>query len=113
MNKNEILEKSRKEHKNQDVYEKEVVKVTGFGAAIAAVAMCAVILCAEAVLTSEMNHGLGAIIYATAAGAFLTKGIKARRKAEFIMGIAFTVMAIVSLCFHIVALMSAAGIVVG
>lgn len=36
LNKDEIFEKSRKEHKSQAVYEKEVVQVTGFGAAIAA-----------------------------------------------------------------------------
>lgn len=44
MKKEEILEKSRKENKNQDIFEKEVKRIRGNSAAVAAAILATVFL---------------------------------------------------------------------
>ncbi|MGN0475479.1 MAG: DUF6442 family protein [Acutalibacteraceae bacterium] len=87
MNKNEILEKSRKEHKNQDPYEKEVVRFAGIGGTIAAVSMCFILVCMEIFLGDGNPSGFQSILMATLTGEFLARGIKSKRIWEIVTGI--------------------------
>lgn len=103
MNKDEILEKSRKEHKNQDSYEKEVSRFAGAGGTIAAVIACLILTCVDIFLHQDTN-GVQAIMMATLAGECLAKGIKTKRRWEIVLGIFCVFVAVFSLVVHIVVL---------
>lgn len=87
MNKNEILEKSRKEHKNQDPYEKEVVRFAGIGGTIAAISMCSILVYMEIFLGDGNSSGFQSILMATLTGEFLARGIKSKRIWEIVAGL--------------------------
>lgn len=87
MNKEEILENSRNENKNQDPYEKEVRKFAGIGGTIAAASMCFILVCTEVFLGGGNPSGFQSIFMATLTGEFLARGIKSKRIWEIATGI--------------------------
>ena len=101
MNKEEILQKSRKEHQNQDPYEKEISKFAGMGGTIAAVIACFILMCLEIFIGNGNPSGWQAIMMATLAGEFLARGIKSKRAWEIVMGILSGGMAVFCLFQHI------------
>lgn len=81
MRKEEILKKSRRENKNQDLYEKQVMAAGGNAGAVAA-ALATVFFVAQILTGGGMNYGLYAVVFTIPAARFTVKAIKLRRKHE-------------------------------
>lgn len=71
MDKEEILEKSRKENKNQDIYEKDVIIQGNRYACIAAAVFATVFFVVQILIGRGMNYGLYAVVFFHADGRLL------------------------------------------
>lgn len=89
MNKEEILEKSRKENKNQDIYEKEVLKIGGNAGAVTSMILATIFFIVQILVGEGMNYGLYAIVFSVSATSFTVKAIKLKRKHEIAAAIAY------------------------
>ncbi len=58
MNKEEVLEKSRAENKNRDVYEQEILKQAGTSAVIVMMVLTAIFFVAQKLPAEGLNLGL-------------------------------------------------------
>lgn len=87
MNKEEILTKSRKENKNQDIYEQEVlIKGNRVGCVVAAV-LAGLFGVIQIFVGGGMNYGLYAIVVSIPMASFWTKYVKLRKKHELYVAV--------------------------
>lgn len=96
MDKETILEKSRKENNNQDVYEKEVIREGGNIAAIVAAILATVFFTVQIFLGEGMNYALYAVVFSIPATGFIVKAIRLKRRHEILVAALYTVA---TLCF--------------
>lgn len=90
MNKEEILEKSRKENKNQDVYENEVI-IRGNGyACIASAVLATIFLVIQILVGGGMNTGLYAVVFSMPMAGNWYKFYKLRKKRDLSLAVAYT-----------------------
>jgi hypothetical protein len=101
MNKEEILAKSRKENKNQDVFEKEVVRDAGNIGAVVAVVLATVFFVIQIFLGEGMNYGLYAIVFSVPATGFTVKAIRMKRKHEIVVAALYAIAALGFSAAHI------------
>ena len=101
MNKEEILEKSRAENKNKDIYELEVVKQSGTSTVIVMMVLATIFFAAQIFVGGGTNWGLWAIVFSAYMTTFWVKYIRLRRKHELVMAIAYTVLVSVMSGGHI------------
>ncbi|MDE6659617.1 MAG: hypothetical protein K2K01_05845 [Eubacterium sp.] len=101
MNKEEILAKSRNENQNQDLYEKDVIIKSGQIATTVMMAICFLFFLLDAFIKDNTNYGFMAIIFSTQATIFTVKAIKLKRKHEIIMAIAYSLLTICFIAYHI------------
>lgn len=95
MNKEEILQASRKENKNKDIYELEVIsKAQRVGGLIAVCVTFALMLVERAILDSDMNYGYFLIILSAGMGLWIYKAVKMRRKHEIFFAVLWSIFAI-------------------
>ncbi|MDE6664185.1 MAG: hypothetical protein K2K46_12710 [Lachnospiraceae bacterium] len=92
MNKEEILEMSRAENKNKDIYEQEVLKQASTAALIVMPALAAIFFAAQIFVGGGTNWGLWAIVFSANMTTFWVKYVKLRRKHELVLAIAYTVL---------------------
>lgn len=92
MNKEEILEKSRAENKNQDVYEQEVLKQAGTSAVIVMIVLAMIFFAAQIFVGGGPNCGIWALVFSVNMTTFWVKYVKLRRKHEFLLAIAYTIL---------------------
>jgi len=110
MNKEEILEKSRNENKNQDIYEKEILKNgTNIGAGVAAV-LATVFFIIQIFVGKGMNYGLYAIVFSIPATEFVVKAVKLKRKHEIIISVLYVIAVILFSAAHIYNLFTATAV---
>lgn len=88
MNKNEILEKSRKENKNKDIAELEMVQKASSIAYYVGLAICCALCFAQMTVLHTVNWGCWVVNFGILGTVFLVKYIKLRKKHELI----FTVL---------------------
>lgn len=102
MKKEEILERSRNENRNADLYEKEVLIQAGNVSAGVGTLMCAVLFITQALLGGGTNSGLWAIMMSMQAGAFAVKAFRLRRKSDIawaiINGLLALTLAVLYIC---------------
>lgn len=102
MKKEEILERSRNENRNADLYEKEVLIQAGNVSAGVGALMCAVLFVAQVLLYGGTNCGLWAILMSMQAGTSAVKAIKLRRKPDIawaiINGLLALTLAVLYIC---------------
>lgn len=110
MNKEEILAKSRKENKDQDIYEKEVLKEAGNAGAICASVLCLIFFATQIFVGEGTNYGLWAIIFAIQAGGFTVKAVKLKRKHEIVIAIMYVVVTLMMAAGHMYNLISSSTI---
>lgn len=110
MNKEEILEKSRQENKNQDVYEKEVLIKAGNIGAITVVILCLILYCLQIFLGEGADYGLVALFFGLEAAIFTVKGIKLKRKHEIILAAMYIIFTLAASAAHIYNLIAASTI---
>lgn len=101
MDKEEILEKSRKENKNQDVYEKDVVLRGNRYSGIVMVLLATVFFIVQIVVGGGTNYGLYAIILSAPTVGYLFKYYKLRTKPDLIAGICCAVAVLMISAAHI------------
>lgn len=101
MNKEEILEKSRKENKNQDIYEKEVIDQGNKYACIAAAVLATIFFVVQIFVGSGMNYGLYAVVFSMPMGGFWYKFFKLHRRHELFVSIAYSVVVVLFSIAHI------------
>lgn len=102
MNKEEILERSRKENKNKDVYINEINTKGGNIAAIVGLILTTIIFIGEILLGFGMNYGLYGIVFSVTGTSNLYKALKLNTNKIFpiftlIMAITFIVAHIYNL----------------
>jgi hypothetical protein len=110
MNKEEILEKSRNENKNQDVYEKEVIKEGGNIGAVVAAILATIFFVIQILLGEGMNYGLYAVVFSIPAAGYIVKAIRLKRKHEVVVAILYTIAVITFSVAHVYQLFTAATI---
>jgi len=91
MNKEEILERSRMENKNQDFFEKEVVKEGGNIGAIVAIVFATIFFVIQIVVGEGINYGLFAVIFSISATGYVIKAFRLRRKHEIIIALIYII----------------------
>ena len=89
MNKEEILEASRRENKNQDVVEAEVIKQASQIAYLIGCMMCGVICLIQVIFTDTMNWGCWVVNFSILGTVFLFKSIKLKKRHEIILTILY------------------------
>jgi len=94
MKKEEILEKSRKENKNKDIYEKEVIIRGNKCACIAAMALATIFFIVQIVVGGGINYGLYAVIEAALMGRFWYMFFKLHRKSDLVLAILYSVLVV-------------------
>ena len=110
MNKEEILERSRKENKNQDIYEKEVIIQGNRYACIAAGVLATIFFVIQIFTGGGMNYGLYAVVFSMPMAGFWIKYIRMHIKHELLVAICYTVMVLIFSAVHIYGLVSASQI---
>lgn len=107
MNREEILEKSRKENKNQDVYEQEVLKQSQAWSAFVMVVLALVFWLAQIYSGGGINYGFWALVFASNMTTFWVKYIKLRHRHELVFAIMYTAAVLLMSVCHIYKLVTA------
>lgn len=92
MNKDEILAKSRAEHKNRDVYEQEVLKQASRSAVVVQMALATLFFVTQIFTGGGVNWGLWALVFSASMTINWVKYIKLHRKCELLIAIAYTIL---------------------
>lgn len=87
MDKNEILEKSRKENSKQDEYAKDVNKKCSMIGMISVAVVCLVLMLLETAFGKEINPGYIVILTAVNCSMWFYKGIKLKDRQNIIISI--------------------------
>lgn len=107
MDKEKILELSREENKNQDIYEKEVL-VSGYKySCIVAAVLATVFFILQIFAGGGMNYGLYAVVFAMPMAGFWVKYIKMHRKHELLVAILYTICVVFMSAGYIYSLINA------
>ena len=101
MNKDEILEKSRAENKNKDVYEQEVLKQASRSAVVVQMALATLFFVTQIFAGGGVNWGLWAIVFSASMTINWVKYFKLHRKYELVIAIAYTLLVSVMSGYHI------------
>jgi hypothetical protein len=101
MNKEEILEKSREENKNQDIFEKEVLRDAGTIGAIVASILATIFFVIQIFVGGGMNYGLYAVVFSIPTTGFIVKSIRMKRKNEIWAAIIYTILTLALSAAHI------------
>ena len=100
MNKEEILEKSRKENRNKDIYEEELIKQ---GSAIVNIVM---VILATVFTGAGINYGLYAIVFCHSMVLSWIKWRKLRQRQQFLLSLLYTVCVLLFSIVHIYTLIT-------
>ena len=92
LNKEEILEKSRAENENKDIYEQEILKQANSSAVIVMMVLATVFFAVQIFVGGGTNWGIWALVFSANMTTLWVKYIKLRRKHELVMAIAYTIL---------------------
>jgi len=95
------LEKSRTENKNKDIYEQEILKQANTSAVIVMMVLATIFFVAQIFVDGGINWGIWALVFSANMTTFWAKYIKFRRKHEFLLAIAYTVLVATFSGYHI------------
>ena len=105
MDKNEILEKSRKENSKQDEFAKDVNKKCSMIGMISVAIVCFSLLTIEPLFGKEINEGYGVILTTVNVSMWLYKGIKLKDKHYIIISMIWLLATIFSVVNYVMNLM--------
>ncbi len=111
MNKEEILAKSRRENKNQDIFEMEIIRDGAKTGAIAAAILATLFLILQIFAGSGINYGLYAVVFCIPASTFAVKAFRLKRRHEMILAVLYILFVLMLSVAHIYNLFSAGGAV--
>lgn len=101
MKKEEILEKSRAENKNKDIFEQEILKQASSSSVIVMMVLATIFFVVQIIVGGGMNWGIWALVFSTNMTTFWVQYIKLCRKHELVMAIAYTILVAASSGSHI------------
>lgn len=107
MDKNEILEQSRKQNKSRDPFEQEVIAQGSALAYSVGLLICTMFFMLETLINHHQNYALMAIWISMEATLSIYKYCKLRKTSELVFAVIFTVC---SLCFIVLHILYLAGI---
>ena len=110
MDKEEILEKSRKENKNRDIYEKDVIIQGNRYACIAAAVFATVFFVIQILIGGGMNYGLYAVVFSMPAAGSWFKFYKLRKKWDLLFAVCYTVATLLFSAVYLYELISMSAI---
>ena len=96
MKKDEILNASRKEHRNKDLAEMEVVYQAGSHASRVGALVCCLLSLLSSVLAHTMIYSPWVIYFSIIATQWLVRFIKMKRKSDLVLTVLFFVLSILS-----------------
>lgn len=95
MNKEEILQASRKENQNKDIFELEIIsKAQRIGGLIALCVTFALIIIERVILDIGMNYGYFLIILSADTGLWIYKAAKLKRKHEILLAVIWGIVTV-------------------
>ena len=106
MDKKEILEKSRAENQNRDLYAQEVSKTANSAAVLVMVIIAAVFFLLQLYVDGTLNYGIWALIFSADMTAHWVKFVKFKSKGEPLAAILYTVIVAVFAGNHIYQLLA-------
>ena len=110
MNKEEILERSRKENKNQDIYEKEIIILGNRYACIAAAVLATIFFVIQIFVGEGIDYGLYAVVFSMPMAGFWVKYKKLHKKHELFVAVCYTIGVLLFSVAHIYEVVSASQI---
>lgn len=106
MNKEEILEKSRKENRNKDIYEEELIKQGSAIVNIVMVILATVFFVIQVFTGGGINYGLYAIVFCHSMVLSWIKWRKLRQRQQFFLSFLYTVCVLLFSIVHIYTLIT-------
>lgn len=106
MNKEEILEKSRKENRNKDIYEEELIKQGSAIVNIVMVILATVFFVIQVFTGGGINYGLYAIVFCHSMVLSWIKWRKLRQRQQFLLSLLYTVSVLLFSIVHIYTLIT-------
>lgn len=106
MNKEEILEKSRKENKNKDIYEEELNKQGSAIVNSVMVILATVFFVIQVFTGGGINYGLYAIVFCHSMVLSWIKWRKLRQRQQFLLSLLYTVCVLLFSIVHIYTLIT-------
>lgn len=100
MNKEEILEKSRKENKNKDVYENEILKQGQAAGCIVMAVLALIFLVAQVVAGGGIDYGIYAIMFSAQMARYWVRWFKLKTHSELAMALLYTVFVLALSAAH-------------
>ncbi len=110
MEKEEILEKSRTENRNRDIYEQEVLKQANAVAVIVMIVLAVIFFAVQIFTGGGENWGIWALVFSVNMTTFWVKYIKIHRRHELVMAIVYTALVLTASGYHIHFLIASASI---
>lgn len=101
MNKEEILEKSRIENKNLDLFEREVSQKAGNLAAIIAAILATVFYVIQFFVGLGQNYGLYAVVFSIPATGYLVKALRMKNKKDIVAAAVFIIVTLFFSVTHV------------
>ena len=101
MDKDEILERSRKEHKDRDFVEDEALAQASKLAITVGAVVCGLLTILQAVFQNSAVYGIWTLMFSILATASLVKFAKLRQRHELIEGLSYLVSAIFCFVWHL------------
>lgn len=101
MNKEEILEKSRIENKNLDLFEREVSQKAGNLAVIIAAILATVFYVIQFFVGLGQNYGLYAVVFSIPATGYLVKALRMKNKKDIVAAAVFIIVTLFFSVTHV------------
>lgn len=101
MTKEEILEKSRNENKNQDIYDLEIQNKAARYSIYAASILCCLLIILQGIVKKVIPFELLMVLSGMESVLFIVKYVKMHKKHELLVAILYSVGFIVSTFFYI------------
>ncbi|HIR00090.1 MAG TPA: hypothetical protein IAB23_10520 [Candidatus Scybalocola faecavium] len=101
MNKEEILEKSRQENKNKDIYEQEIIKQGNAVVTSVMVILATVFFIIQVFTGGGINYGLYAIVFCHSMVLSWMKWVKLRQHPQLALALLYTVCILLFSICHI------------
>ena len=89
MDKDEILERSRKEHKDMDFVELEVINKANIIANVVGVMVCGILTVIHAIVRESMDNRAWTVMFSILSTIMLVKFVKLRRRHELVIGLIY------------------------
>ncbi len=108
MEKNEILEASRKENKNKDLVEIEAIRHAGNLASAVCVLLCFVLSLLASTLAGTILYSPWVIYFSTVGTNWCVRAAKLKRKSDWCVAVMFILLAVLALVGFVLRLLEVA-----